>query len=141
MYAFNLSNPDVTADPFPAFARLRAEDPVHWSPAMKAWIVTRYDDVKWVALNTAQLSADRLRPFFRADPEGRRGDIENLMRYLTLWMVFRDPPEHTRLRRLFTRVFTVNSVEALRPNIEAGVACLFDAMEAKGAAGLPLDWI
>ena len=40
-YAFDLGNPATNANPFPEFAWLRAEDPVHWSPAMKAWIVTR----------------------------------------------------------------------------------------------------
>jgi cytochrome P450 len=138
---FDLGDPAVNADPFPAFARLRAEDPVHWSPAMKAWIVTRYDDVRKVALNNAQVSADRLTPFFKADPGGRRGAVENLMRYLNHWMVFRDPPDHTRLRRLFTKVFTPTSVEALRPNVEAIVAALLDGMDAKAAAGGAVDWI
>ena len=62
-YVFDLGNPATNANPFPEFARLRAEDPVHWSPVMKAWIVTRYADVKQVALNNRQISADRLTPF------------------------------------------------------------------------------
>ena len=40
-YFFDLGNPATNANPFPEFARLRTADPVHWSPAMKAWIVTR----------------------------------------------------------------------------------------------------
>ena len=51
---FDLGDPATNADPFPAFARLRAEDPVHWSPAKKAWIVTRYEDVGRVALNNRE---------------------------------------------------------------------------------------
>jgi cytochrome P450 len=140
MQAFDLGDPAVNADPFPAFARLRAEDPVHWSPAMKAWIVTRYDDVKRIALNNLDISADRLTPFFQADPE-RRGLVESLMRYLNHWMVFRDPPDHTRLRRLFNKVFTPRAVDALRPNIEEIVALLLDAMAAKADAGEAVDWI
>ena len=104
-YVFDLGNPATNANPFPEFARLRAEDPVHWSPAMKAWIVTRYADVKQVALNNRQISADRLTPFFKANAEYQRGSIESLVRYLNHWMVFRDPPDHTRLRRLFTKAF------------------------------------
>ena len=68
-YVFDLGDPTTNANPFPAFARLRAEDPVHWSPAMKAWIVTRYADVKQVALNNKQISADRLTPFFKTNAE------------------------------------------------------------------------
>jgi cytochrome P450 len=134
-FVFDLGNPATNANPFPEFARLRAEDPVHWSPAMKAWIVTRYADVKQVALNNRQISADRLTPFFKANAEYRRGGIESLVRYLNHWMVFRDPPDHTRLRRLFTKAFTPTAVENLRTNIEGIVAHLIDDMQAKARRG------
>lgn len=138
---FDLSDPNVNADPFPLFTRLRAQDPVHWSGSMRAWIFTRYEDVKRVTLNNREISADRLTPFFAADPQGRRGNVENLMRYLNHWMVFRDPPEHTRLRRLFTRAFTPRAVEALRRPVEEIVMLLLDQMEAKAKRGESVDWI
>ena len=141
MLRFDLSDPATNANPFPAFARLRAEDPVHWSPQLKAWVITRYDDVKRVAMNNTGISADRLTPFFDADPQRRNSGIENLVRYLSHWMVFRDPPDHTRLRRLFNKVFTGRSVESLRPNIEHTITLLFDAMEEKSRARTPLDWL
>src|SRR6478672_687617 len=77
-YVFDLGNPATNANPFPEFARLREADPVHWSPAMKAWIVTRYADVKQVALNNQQISADRLTPFFKTNSEYQRGSIGSL---------------------------------------------------------------
>ncbi|MDP3163023.1 MAG: cytochrome P450 [Reyranella sp.] len=140
-YVFDLGNSATNANPFPEFARLRAEDPVHWSPAMKAWIVTRHADVKQVALNNRQISADRLTPFFKTNPEYQKGSIESLVRYLNHWMVFRDPPDHTRLRRLFNKAFTPTSVENLRPNIEDIVAHLIDGMEAKARRGETVDYI
>jgi cytochrome P450 len=140
-YVFDLGRAETNANPFPEFARLRAEDPVHWSPAMKAWIVTRYDDVKRVALNNKEISADRLTPFFKTNPEYQRGGIENLARYLNHWMVFKDPPDHTRLRRLFNKVFTPTAVENLRPNIESIVADLLDGMAAKAKRGERVDYI
>jgi cytochrome P450 len=140
-YVFDLGNPATNADPFPEFARLRETDPVHWSGAMKAWIVTRYEDVRRVALNNSEISADRLTPFFATNPEYRRGTIDSLVRYLNTWMVFRDPPDHTRLRRLFTKAFTPSSVEQLRPSIEGIVGLLLDAMEGKARRGEPIDWI
>ena len=140
-YGFDLGDPATNANPFPAFARLRTEDPVHWSPAMKAWIVTRYADVKQVALNNRQISADRLTPFFKANPEYQRGSIESLARYLNHWMVFRDPPDHTRLRRLFNKAFTPTAVENLRPNIEGIVAELIEGMEAKARRDGTADFI
>lgn len=139
-YVFDLGNPATNADPFPEFARLRAEDPVHWSPAMKAWIITRHADVKQVALNK-RISADRLTPFFRTNPEYRRGSIDSLVRYLNHWMVFRDPPDHTRLRRLFNKAFTPTSVSNLRPAIEDVVAQLIDRMEARARRGETVDYI
>jgi len=140
-FGFDLGDPATNADPFPAFARLRSEDPVHWSPAMKAWIVTRYADVKQVALNNRQISADRLTPFFKANPEYQRGSIESLARYLNHWMVFRDPPDHTRLRRLFNKAFTPTSVENLRPNVEGIVTELIEGMEAKAKRDGTADFI
>jgi cytochrome P450 len=115
------------ADPFPLYARLRDEDPAHWSPRLKAWVLTRYEDVKRVCLDSS-MSSDRLRPFFATLPPTEAAKVAELVRYLTLWMVFRDPPEHTRLRRLAAKVFNVRSINALRPNIESLTACLLDSL-------------
>ena len=112
------NDPSVLADPFPLYRRMRDEDPTHWSPVLKAWVLTRYEDVKRVCLDS-RVSSDRLRPFFATLSSGEAEHITQLMRVLTLWMVFRDPPEHTRLRRLASKVFNVRSIHALRPNVEA----------------------
>jgi cytochrome P450 len=124
------NDPAVLADPFPLYQRLRDEDPAHWSPRLKAWVLTRYDDVKRVCLDSS-MSSDRLRPFFAtlAPPEAQR--VAELARYLTLWMVFRDPPEHTRLRRLAAKVFHVRSIHALRPNVESLTQWLLDSIDGR----------
>jgi cytochrome P450 len=140
-YTFDLGDPATNANPFPEFARLRISDPVHWSTAMKAWIVTRHADVRQVALNNREISADRLTPFFRAAPESQTATIANLMRYLNHWMVFRDPPDHTRLRRLFTKAFTPTAVANLTPNIEGIVAHLIERMQDRAARGETVDFI
>lgn len=119
------SDPATLADPFPVYQRLRDFDPAHWSPGLKAWVLTRYDDVKRVCLDSA-MSSDRLRPFFATLPGPEAARMADLIRILTLWMVFRDPPEHTRLRRLASRVFHVRSINALRPNVEALTAWLIE---------------
>jgi cytochrome P450 len=119
------NDPSVVADPFPVYRRLQHDDPAHWSPSLKAWVLTRYDDVKRVCLDL-RMSSDRLRPFFRTLPSTEAARMAELIRILTLWMVFRDPPEHTRLRRLASRVFHVRSIHALRPNVEALTAWLLE---------------
>src|SRR3954467_662025 len=128
---FQPSAPDFLADPFPFYRSLREEDPAHWAPGLKAWVLTRYEDVKAVCLDTAGMSSDRLRPFFATLPSAEAARVRDLIRYLTLWMVFRDPPEHTRLRRLAAKVFHVRSMHALRPNVEALTAWLLDEIGAR----------
>jgi hypothetical protein len=125
------SDPAVLADPFPLYRRMQDEDPVHWSPRLKGWVLTRYADVKRVCLDTGVWSSDRLRPFFASLPGAEAARMAELMRILTLWMVFRDPPEHTRLRRLASRVFNVRSIHALRPNVEALTAWLLERIGAR----------
>ena len=125
------NDPGVLNDPFPLYARMRDEDPAHWSPRLRAWVLTRYDDVRRVCVDIEGMSSDRLRPFFASLPSEERARVGELMRYLTLWMVFRDPPEHTRLRRLAAKVFNVRSMHALRADIEAMTAWLLDALRER----------
>jgi hypothetical protein len=96
---FRPDPPEFVADPYPILRRMHEEDPVHWSQRLKSWVLTRYDDVKAVCLDR-EISSDRLRPFFATLPGPEAQRIGDIIRYLSLWMVFRDPPEHTRLRRL-----------------------------------------
>lgn len=111
-------DPAVLADPFPVYRRLRDEDPAHWNPRLKSWVLTRYADVKRVCQDASGMSSDRLRPFFAALPSTEQEKIGAIIRYLSLWMVFRDAPDHTRMRRLASRVFHVKSMHAMRPNVE-----------------------
>src|SRR5438046_9140923 len=108
--SYNPSAPAVLADPFPLYRRMQDEDPAHWSPLLKAWVLTRYEDVKRVCLDTAAMSSDRLRPFFATLPSAEAALVADLMRYLKLWMVSRAPPEHTPRARLAAKVVTVRPI-------------------------------
>jgi len=118
------------ADPFPLLRRMQDEDPCHWSPRLKAWVLTRYEDVRRVCQDK-DMSSDRLRPYFATLPPPEAQRIADIMRYLSLWMVFRDAPEHTRLRRLTGKVFHVKSMHAMRPRIEVLMQWLFEAIGAR----------
>jgi cytochrome P450 len=122
---FRPDSPEFLADPFPIYRRLREDDPVHWSPRLKAWVLTRYDDVRQVLLDR-EISSDRMRPFFATLPGPEAARIGDIVRYLSTWMVFRDPPDHTRLRRLTSKVFNVQSMHAMRPMIGDLVAWLLE---------------
>ena len=125
-------DPGVLADPFPLYRRMQDEDPCHWSPRLKAWVLTRYEDVRNVCLDK-EMSSDRLRPYFATLPPEEARRIADIMKYLSLWMVFRDPPEHTRLRRLTSKVFHVKSMHAMRPRIEALTRWLMDEIGEREA--------
>ena len=96
---FDPRDPDVIQRPLETLLRLQAEDPVHWSPLLKGWVLTRHDDVKAVQMNSG-ITSDRLTPFFESQQGEERARLNDLIRYLNTWVVYKDPPDHTRLRKL-----------------------------------------
>ena len=133
--SYDPADPAVRRNPFPLYARLQDDDPVHWSPALRAWVLTRYDDVRQMMLSDT-LSPDRLRPFYAQLQGERRELLAEVMRYMSLWMVFRDPPEHTRLRRLVGTVFNLKALESLDGAVTRVVDHLLDALPTDR----PIDW-
>jgi cytochrome P450 len=136
---FRPDAPEFLRDPFPVYHALREADPVHWSPRLKAWVLTRYDDCRTVLLDR-EVSSDRLRPFFATLPGPEAERIRDIIRYLTHWMVFRDPPEHTRLRRLTSKVFHVQSMHAMRPQVEELCAWLLARIGDRGTIDFVADF-
>ena len=131
--------PEHIADPFPIFARLRAEDPVHWSAILGGWVLTRYRDVRQV-LNDPRFSADRITPFRdHLAPDARAG-VAELLKTLGLWAVFNDPPAHTRRRGLLNKAFTSRAVTALQPMIERIVDHLIARVATRGEMDLIADF-
>lgn len=124
-----LLDPEVLANPYPLFDRLRTEDPVHWDPFLHAWVVTRYPDVVTVLHH---FSADRT-----PTPEylGKIGltEFAPIAQVMVKQMLFLDPPAHTRIRRLASYAFTPNRVAVLRDHIRDIVKDLIDAVMQKGS--------
>jgi cytochrome P450 len=131
---YDPSDPAVMADPFPVYARLREEDPAHWAPSLKSWIITRYADVRDLLLSD-DLSVNRLIGFYSALPPREAELLRDIVHYLNLWLAFRDPPDHTRLRRIMRHAFAPAAIDAMRPQIEGITAHLLDRLEAKGGDG------
>ena len=115
---YNPGDEATRNNPFPLYEALQEHDPVHWSPSLRSWIITRYEDVRLVA-NSPTMSSDRLRPFYESLKDERRDILSGVMRYLDQWLVFKAPPEHTRLRRLLNTVFTPALVASLEPGIRS----------------------
>jgi cytochrome P450 len=127
---FNPLEPGFTDDPYPAYRRLRDAGPVHESP-FGIWLLSRYADV--AALLRSHLSVDPrnvtdaqfVENYNRSDRHGRE-----------LSMLDRDPPDHTRLRSLVTKVFTPRSIAALEPMITGLVDGALDRIAEAGRADL-----
>jgi cytochrome P450 len=124
---YHLLDPDVLANPYPLFHRLRTEDPVHWDAFLHTWVVTRYSDVLEVLHN---FSADRTH-----SPEKLRAmglsDLTPLAQLMVKQMLFMDPPAHTRLRSLASYAFSPGRVAVLRSHIREIVNRLLDEAEGK----------
>ena len=139
MIPYDPRRPDVVADPYPALGRLREEDPVHWSAILGGWVLTRYADVR-TSLADPRLSADRITPFLARQASTAGESIQALLRDVGLWVVFNDPPVHTRLRNALGRAFTARAIETRRARITAIVDALLDRAAAAGEMDLIRDF-
>jgi len=131
-----LLEPDVLADPYPLFKRLRTEDPVHWDPFLHAWVVTRYSDVIRVLTD---LSANRT---FTPAQLGQYGlsALAPVAKVMLRQMLFMDPPVHTRLRALCSLAFTPARVERLRSHIQEVTDRLIASVAQSGRMDLIADF-
>jgi len=120
----DLMAPEVIHDPHPWYHELRETDPVHWNERWGGWVITRYDDVVAVLRDSDRFSSDRMAYLDRELSGPDRERFEPIFRVLAKWMVFIDPPDHTRLRRLLNVRFTPRAVEQYRPRIRSIVAGL-----------------
>jgi cytochrome P450 len=123
---YQLLDPAVLANPYPLFHRLRTEDPVHWDPFLHTWVVTRYADVLEV-LHT--FSAERTHTPEKLKAMGLSA-MTPIAELMVKQMLFMDPPQHTRLRKLASYAFTPARVAALRSHIQEIVARLLDKVQS-----------
>lgn len=120
--------PDVLANPYPLYYRLRTEDPVHWDPYLHAWIVTRYADVVTVLRG---FSAARMPTPERLTELGL-SEMNPIAKVVVGAMIFMDAPGHERLRGLAAAAFTNRTVESLRAHIREITNHLIDDVLPKG---------
>ena len=107
----DLSDPDILANPYPAFDRERAAAPVAWHEASGRWLVSAHP------LCDAALRDRRLGRIWRDREPATRLEPFNLLHRNQ--MMENEPPEHGRLRRVVSRAFARGHVERLRPRVRA----------------------
>jgi cytochrome P450 len=131
-----LLEPEVLANPYPLYHKLRTEDPVHWDRFLHTWVVTRYPDV----LNVLHsFSADRTPTPEQLTAMGLSG-LNPIAKVMVKQMLFMDAPAHTRLRGLASAAFTPAKVEVLRGHIQEIADDLLDRVQGRGQMDIIADF-
>jgi cytochrome P450 len=134
---FTPADPAFVADPYPAYARLREAGRVLYDPASDHWLVPHHADVN-ALLRDRRFGRTYLHVAGHAEM-GRPGEPEYLAPFWKLirdGMLDREPPDHTRLRRLVAKAFTPRMVERLRDRVQGRVDALVDALVDAGGGDL-----
>jgi hypothetical protein len=128
-----LLSPEFTANPYPVYCQLRAESPVFWSEAWKAWLITRYDDVVSTLRDHHYFSnAGRVTSLLDHLPTTAREELRPLESNFAGGLINSDPPDHTRLRALVNRAFAPRMVERIRSRVQTIVNDLLDRAQEAG---------
>ncbi len=118
-HAPDLMSAAAISDPHGYFATLREQRPVYWDTRYRSWLITSHRHVA-EALRDPRFSCDRIEPYIRKKLSGPDTDplVRQAFEVLSGWMVFKEEPDHTRLRRLCNQAFTPQSIAKLRERAE-----------------------
>jgi cytochrome P450 len=143
--AFNddMFTPDVIADPYPYYGRLREEDPIHWNELYDLWVITSYQDVVWLTrhheLFSSAVFRNDPRPAYPAIDESDQGLYEYVRNYQADQFIQHDRPVHLEMRKVVHSYFTPRSMEAWRPFVTSAVKDLLDEAEQHGRMDVMRD--
>jgi len=135
----DITSPAFKADPYPFYARMRAEAPVHQltlPDKREAWLVVRYAEVAAV-LNDERFIKDR---FKTPELTAKQPWMPKSFLPLTHNMLDQDPPDHTRLRSLVHKVFTPRLVEEMRRRVQSLTDEFLEAAKPTGKMDLIRDY-
>ena len=116
-----LFSDEILQDPYPTYARLHEEGPLHYiavGSEMAVWSIFSHAEISAIARDP-RLSAKRAQKMISILPLQSQPEFREMARMLSLWLIFMDPPEHTRLRKLLNKAFSPAAVDGLRPQVEA----------------------
>jgi cytochrome P450 len=133
---------EFATDPYPAYAWLRENSPVHRTTlpsGVEAWLVTRYADARQ-ALADQRLSKNPVHHAGDAHAKGRTGIPGERKADLMTHLLNIDPPDHTRLRRLVAKAFTPRTVAEFAPRVQELTDQLIDKFAENGSADLIHDF-
>ena len=133
----DLFAPDVIADPYTYFGRMREIGPVHWNERFKLWLVTGYDELVWILRHNELFSSAVIKdaeapPYPPVDPD----DVplfDEIRDFRADQLVEKDRPEHLDQRGVVHGYFTPKAMERWRPFVRAAVDELLDSVRPNGA--------
>lgn len=134
----DLFRPEVFADPYPIYEKLRSREPVRWNPFLQHWLVTRYEDVSTCFEHPAishQPEYFYIRPL-APEEEAAKNKITE---FFAKWVILTDPPEHTRLRNLLYKALNPK-IEPMRNRIQLITNELLDAVQPQGKMDIVKDF-
>jgi cytochrome P450 len=139
----DMFTPDVIADPYAYYGRLRDEDPVHWNDAYALWVITRHDDVTWMTRHNELFSSavfkNDPKPAYPAIDESDLGLYDYVRNYQADQFIQHDRPEHLDMRKIVHGYFTPKAMESWRPFVVNAIKELLDAAEEKGSMDVMRD--
>jgi len=127
MSRIDMLSAEAIDDPHRFLGELRDEAPIQWSDRHRAWIVMGHPELD-AAFRDRRLSTERMGQFRSRLTERRAAALAKAIDLLDGWMLFHEPPEHTRLRSPLARSFTPRAVQGLDHRVAALVDGLLDDM-------------
>ena len=135
---YDLFAPEFIANPYPLYKRIREENPVYYEASLGYWILTRYRDVE-AALRDERLSSDRRTLFIQQLGNLDVSLIQNFLQLMGNMMIEKDPPEHSRMRKLANQGFTTRALESWRSIIQKTTDTLLDQVQDQGYMDIVSD--
>lgn len=111
-------SPQYYLDPYPTLRQMQGQSGIVFNKQINAWIITGYDLVEEGLHSDLLNASERMTVAASHFSAEERAQYSEIITVLNNWIVFQDPPNHTRLRRLISKSFTPRTVAALEPEIE-----------------------
>jgi len=135
---YDLFAPEALVNSYPLFKRMRLEDPVHYCESGGYWILTRYRDVE-AALHDERLSTDHTPLYINQLGSLDVKEIQNFLALTSKMLTEKEPPEHTRMRKLANQGFTTRAIESWRSIIQNTTDRLLDKVQNHGGMDVVSD--
>ncbi len=143
---FNPRSAEFRANPYPTYHYLRTHDPLHYRPERKDWVLTRYADIIEV-LNNRHFGRSESEQEKQETVVANQAPINRLLsvrdesqRLMKLWLLLRNPPDHTRLRRILRNHFTQARIQALQTHIQAKANTLIEQIKEQSKMDIINDF-